>query len=128
MTRTTIRLLALCVGVPALLGAQTTPDPRLDRLKTEVARAIDAKAKLTQQMVDQVFSFGELGMQEIETSKYLVGILEQNGFAVERGVPRRDAEVLLRPVELRDVSPAARGEVSDGTRNRAVSNATSVAV
>jgi aminobenzoyl-glutamate utilization protein B len=86
MTRTTIRLLALCVGVPALLGAQTTPDPRLDRLKTEVARAIDTKAKLTQQMVDQVFSFGELGMQEIETSKYLTGILEQNGFAVERGV------------------------------------------
>jgi len=33
-----------------------------------------------------VFSFGELGMQEIETSKYLTGILEQNGFTVERGV------------------------------------------
>ncbi|MEP7000846.1 MAG: amidohydrolase, partial [bacterium] len=49
-------------------------------------RAIDAKAKLGQQMVDQVFSFGELGMQEIETSKYLTGILEHNGFTVERGV------------------------------------------
>src|SRR4029453_12821616 len=49
-------------------------------------QAIDAKAKLAQRMVDQVFSFGELGMQETETSKYLSGILEQNGFAVERGV------------------------------------------
>ncbi|MBL0172154.1 MAG: amidohydrolase [Gemmatimonadaceae bacterium] len=37
-------------------------------------------------MVDQVYSFGELGMQEIETSKYLAGMLEKNGFTVERGV------------------------------------------
>ena len=41
---------------------------------------------MIQEMVDQVFSYGELGMQEIETSKYLTGILEQNGFKVERGV------------------------------------------
>ena len=37
-------------------------------------------------MVDQVFSFGELGFQEFETSKYLTGILEKNGFTVERGI------------------------------------------
>ena len=60
--------------------------PRLDALKAEAAKEIDAKAKLIQEMVDQVFSFGELGMQEVETSKYLTGILEQNGFKVERGV------------------------------------------
>ena len=60
--------------------------PQLDALKAEAAREIDAKAKMIQEMVDQVFSFGELGMQEIETSKYLTGILEQNGFKVERGV------------------------------------------
>jgi aminobenzoyl-glutamate utilization protein B len=75
---------ASCLGSVAL-GAQS-PDPRLDSLKVEVARAIDARAKLAQQMVDQVFSFGELGMQEVETSKYLTGILERNGFTVERGV------------------------------------------
>src|SRR4029079_12349699 len=40
---------------------------------------------LTQQMVDQVFSFGELGFQEVETSKYLTGVLEENGFTVQRG-------------------------------------------
>jgi aminobenzoyl-glutamate utilization protein B len=81
-----VRFVAPCLLLPALLGAQTRSDPRLDRLKADVARAIDARAKLAQQMVDQVFSFGELGMQEIETSKYLAGILEQNGFRVERGV------------------------------------------
>jgi aminobenzoyl-glutamate utilization protein B len=60
--------------------------PQLDALKAEAAKEIDARAKLIQEMVDQVFSFGELGMQEVETSKYLTGILEQNGFKVERGV------------------------------------------
>ncbi len=60
--------------------------PRLDALKAEVARDIDARAKDIQVMVDQVFSFGELGFQEFETSNYLTGILEQNGFTVERGV------------------------------------------
>jgi aminobenzoyl-glutamate utilization protein B len=60
--------------------------PRLEALKAEAAREIDAKAKMIQVMVDQVFSFGELGFQEVETSKYLSGILEENGFKVERGV------------------------------------------
>ena len=80
------RFVACSFFVPGFLAAQSKPDPRIDRLKTELATAIDAKAKMAQQMVDQVFSFGELGMQEVETSKYLTGILEQNGFKVERGV------------------------------------------
>ena len=33
-----------------------------------------------------VFSFGEPGFQEVETSAYLTGILEKNGFKVTRGV------------------------------------------
>jgi len=60
--------------------------PKLEALKAEAAKEIDAKAKMIQEMVDQVFSFGELGMQEVETSRYLSGLLEQNGFKVERGV------------------------------------------
>ncbi len=58
----------------------------MERLKAELAVAIDGKAKLAQVKVDQVFSFGELGMQEFETSKYLSGVLEENGFTVTRGV------------------------------------------
>jgi aminobenzoyl-glutamate utilization protein B len=42
-------------------------------------------AKLAQEMVDSVFSFGELGMQEVETSKYLTAQLEKYGFTVQRG-------------------------------------------
>jgi aminobenzoyl-glutamate utilization protein B len=42
--------------------------------------------KQAQVMVDSVFSFGELGFQEFETSKYLSGILEKEGFKIERGI------------------------------------------
>lgn len=102
MTRSIARTLAvagLALSVPLSLHAQRPSSsaadslkyvypasPALDALKADVAKRVDAKAKLIQEMVDQVFSFGELGMQEFETSKYLTGILEQNGFKVERGV------------------------------------------
>ena len=60
-------------------------DAKLAALKKEAMRLVDSLSTLSQQMVDEVFSFGELGMQEEETSKYLTGILEKNGFKVTRG-------------------------------------------
>jgi len=71
---------------PVAATAPKVADPRVERLKAEALTKIEGRAKQIQEMVDMVFSFGELGMQEFETSKYLTGILEQNGFAVERGV------------------------------------------
>ena len=80
----------LLLAGPALSLAQDTTaratDPRLERLKQEALTKVDARAKLVQEIIDKVFSFGELGFQEFETSKYLTGILEQNGFRIERGV------------------------------------------
>ena len=61
-------------------------DERLDRLKREALEKLEGRKKLTQVMVDSIFSFGELGFQELETSRYVTGILEENGFSVERGV------------------------------------------
>jgi aminobenzoyl-glutamate utilization protein B len=85
--RLTTLALALVLGRDLIAQARPArPDPRLEALKTEAAAKIDQRAKLIQEIIDQVFSFGELGMQEFETSKYLTGILEQNGFTVERGV------------------------------------------
>ncbi len=52
-----------------------------ERVEDEVA----GMAKLTQVMVDKIFSFSELGQQEFETSAYITGILEENGWEVERG-------------------------------------------
>src|SRR5947207_10445656 len=54
--------------------------------KAEVVRDVDAMAKQTQVMIDTVFSFGELGFEEVESSKYLTGILEKEGFKIERGI------------------------------------------
>src|SRR6188768_2231125 len=59
---------------------------RITQLKTEAANEVEKLKDFSQQMVDQVFSYGELGFQEVETSKYLVGILKKNGFTVEEGV------------------------------------------
>lgn len=71
----------------AAAAQQARPtDPRIERLKTEALAKVEGRAKQVQEIVDMVFSFGELGMQEFETSKYLTGVLEQNGFTVERGV------------------------------------------
>ena len=62
------------------------PNPRLETLKREAAEEVDRMREFTQQMVDSVFSFGELGFQEVETSAYLTRILEKNGFRIERGI------------------------------------------
>jgi aminobenzoyl-glutamate utilization protein B len=73
----------------ASLGAQqrtSIPATRLDAFKREAIADVDSRAKFTQQMVDQIFSFGELGFQEVETSKFIVKILRDNGFTVEEGV------------------------------------------
>jgi len=60
--------------------------PQIEKLKAEAAALVDGEAKMIQEMVDEVFSFGEPGFQEFETVKYLTGILEQNGFKVQRNV------------------------------------------
>jgi aminobenzoyl-glutamate utilization protein B len=68
----------------AVAGA---PAPaKLADYKKEVAASIDGMYDVTQQMIDSVFSFGELGFQEYETQKYVTGILEKEGFTIQRGI------------------------------------------
>ena len=47
---------------------------------------VEAMKEHTQQMVDSIFSFGELGFHETETHRYVVDILKKNGFTVQEGV------------------------------------------
>lgn len=79
------RNLSLLLGAFSFLAfaADTT---REAALKADLAGQIDAMKKQGQVMNDMVFSFAELGFQEVETSKYLTGILEKEGFHVDRGV------------------------------------------
>jgi aminobenzoyl-glutamate utilization protein B len=75
---------ALFLVAPAALQAQA--DPRLSDLKDEVLQMVEADAGQVQEIVDMLFSFGELGFQEFETQRYLTGILEDAGFDIELGV------------------------------------------
>ena len=86
----------LALGIAAPLAAQAKPskapkpDPRLARYKQEAVADVESRAKFTQEVVDQIFSFGELGFQEFETSKFLVALLKKEGFSVEEnyaGIP-----------------------------------------
>ena len=76
-------MIAALTLVPNLVAQQ---DPRLEDLKAEAEQMIRDRAKLAQEIVDHLFSFGELGMQEFETQRYLTGLLEEEGFDIELGV------------------------------------------
>lgn len=79
------RVVMLCSGLAAVANAQATL-PKLTPVQADLLGSVDSMQKLTQEMVDSVFSFGELGFQEFETSKYLTGVLEKEGFKIERGI------------------------------------------
>jgi amidohydrolase len=78
--------LATAWSIAAVLPMESAFAEASVELKQAVAANIDARAKLVQEMVDSVFSFAEPGFQEFETSKYLTGILEANGFKIEHGI------------------------------------------
>jgi aminobenzoyl-glutamate utilization protein B len=61
-------------------------DPAVTRLKDAAVADVESMKVFTQQMVDSIFSFAELGFQEQETHRYLVDILKKNGFAVQEGI------------------------------------------
>jgi aminobenzoyl-glutamate utilization protein B len=75
---------ALGMATPPTLSAQA--DPRLESLKEEALEMVEARSKLVQEIIDHLYSFGELGMQEFETQRYLTGLLEDEGFEIEIGV------------------------------------------
>ena len=59
---------------------------QIQKLKKQTINLVQSKHKMTQVMIDKVFSFAELGHQEYETSKYLSSILESSGFEIEYGI------------------------------------------
>ena len=86
----TLALAAALAAAPLAQDRSPSPIPpddgRVQRLKSQAAEDVDAMATFTQQMVDQIFSFGELGFQEVETHRYLVDVLRKNGFTVQEGI------------------------------------------
>jgi aminobenzoyl-glutamate utilization protein B len=67
-------------------AAASNGNGKLGAYKQEAIADVDTRAELTQRMVDQLFSFGELGFQEFETNRYLIDFLKTNGFSVQEGI------------------------------------------
>lgn len=88
--RTSIKLLIIITLTPALLLAQskkTKPsNDKLEKLKKEAIVAIDQRKDQAQQINDMLFSFAELGFQEVESFNYLTSLLEKEGFTIQKGI------------------------------------------
>ena len=72
--------------LPLLMPAGVAGAAGTGALKTQAVAGVTARAKLAQEINDSLFSFSELGFQEVETQRYLGALLEKNGFTVERGI------------------------------------------
>jgi aminobenzoyl-glutamate utilization protein B len=81
-----VLIAASIVAVPLAQRTSSKPDARLETLKKEAVADVESRADFAQQIVDQIFSYGELGFQEFETNRYLIDVLKTNGFAVQEGV------------------------------------------
>jgi aminobenzoyl-glutamate utilization protein B len=70
------------------IAAAPPVSPRVAALKAALDADVSSPAMydLGQQMNDMVFSFSEIGFQEVETQRYLGTLLRDNGFTVEDGV------------------------------------------
>ncbi|UCD25487.1 MAG: amidohydrolase [Gemmatimonadota bacterium] len=79
------QLLPASIGLLLLVTPPANPQ-QADDLREEVRREVESLSKLTQEIVDKVFSHGELGFQEVWTAEYLTGLLAREGFDVQMGV------------------------------------------
>ena len=76
------RSIIFLVSIPLLIAGNSN----VSNMKKMAVEKVEEQAKLIQEMVDMIYSFGELGFQEFETSKYLTEILEENGYKVTKGI------------------------------------------
>ena len=61
------RSIIFLVSIPLLIAGNSN----VSNMKKMAVEKVEEQAKLIQEMVDMIYSFGELGFQEFETSKYL---------------------------------------------------------
>jgi aminobenzoyl-glutamate utilization protein B len=60
--------------------------PELSDEKRFAFDYVERNARAIALLGDNIFYFGELGMQEFETARLMAALLEKDGFAVERGI------------------------------------------
>lgn len=77
--------LFLCFGL-SLPAQKKYSEKEISTLKQTLMSSVAGRAKEVQVMVDQIFSYAELGFQEKETTAFITSILEKNGFTIEKGI------------------------------------------
>jgi len=80
-----LALLYILLATPAT-AQQKFSKRQIQKIKTETLNQVQERYKMTQVMIDKIFSFAELGFQEYESSAYLTAVLEQAGFTIEKGI------------------------------------------
>ena len=76
----------LWISLMIATSASAEDSAKITALKNDVTKGVEAKSKLSQEIIDSLFSFSELGFQEYETQRYISEILENNDFKVQKGV------------------------------------------
>ena len=85
MRRAHLKLIVFCLIVlaPSLRALQ---QPSEIQLKKEVIEFVDNKNELLIKASDKIWEYAEIALLEYESSRLLEGILESEGFAVEKDV------------------------------------------
>ena len=79
-------LFGIWVGITLAHAQKVYTPEEVSAFKSTTADWIRNNERLSQVMVDKVFSFAELGFQEQASSEYLTSILEKNGFDIQWGL------------------------------------------
>ena len=85
MRQSHLYLIALCILVLAAFSS-ALQNPSDTQLKTEIIEFIDNEKELLIKVSDKIWEYAEIALLEQESSKLLEGILESQGFAVEKDV------------------------------------------
>ena len=69
--RTTLCAFACCVfALNGVYAQKKRSNKQIEKLKTEVATIVEENKKQSQVMVDKIFSFSELGFQEVSNRNF----------------------------------------------------------
>ena len=79
-------LFGIWVGITLAHAQKVYTPEEVSAFKSTTADWIRNNERLSQVMVDKVFSFAELGFQEQASSEYLTSLLEKNGFDIQWGL------------------------------------------
>jgi aminobenzoyl-glutamate utilization protein B len=87
MRKSALLFCLFCLLFQSHLMAQTNLSPtKIAALQKEIIEEVDKMKDFSAQLNDVIFSYGELGFQETESSKYLTELLEKEGFTIEKNI------------------------------------------